>query len=348
MFFMRPTRNTMSNRRAMCARHAVAACWLVVAVTGGASGCERESLTEEQISRAVAVAAAVDRDQLQGHVEALVQERAEDTLETSPWGDGKPLARGNARDYVRNAFAAAGLAPVEEVTTMDGLETANVFVDIPGVSAPDEIVILGAHYDCWYLGADDNASGVAVLLEAARILAQSAPPARTIRIIAFDREEEGLIGSHRYTDAHADERVVAVVNLDAVAYSDSTPGSQKSLPGIPVPDTGDFLAVLGSAETRTMATQMATLSREIPDSVYMVGVLTAGDSRYPGLGDLMRSDHAWFWLTGVPALMLTDTANFRNPHYHYETDLPDTLDYDFLASVARLAIGSIAAFAAPP
>jgi Zn-dependent M28 family amino/carboxypeptidase len=320
----------------------------MLALVVGAMACESKELTEGQVARAIDVASAVDRDRLMGHVEALTQARATDEGEDPPWGEELPLLRNQSRIYILDVFRAVGLEPVEEIETANDMESANIYVDIPGAVAPDELVIICAHYDSWHIGADDNASGISVLLEAAHILVEASPPARTIRLLAFDREEEGLIGSRRYVDAHRNDEVVVVINLDAVAYSDSEPGSQSSLPGIVLPDTGNFLAALGAAESRDFLVQLTALSRRLPQPISVVGLLAPGDSRYPAIGDLLRSDHAWFWSTDVPALFLSDTADFRNPHYHLATDLPETLDYDFLASAAALTIGAAAAFAGVP
>jgi hypothetical protein len=321
---------------------------LLVAQALGAVGCGTDDLSPEEVARAIDVAAMVERDRLSSHVQALVDVRMGEEGEDPPRGEDLPLLRTAARAYIVNEFRASGLEPVEEVDTIDGAEIANILLDIPGAEQPDEQVIISAHYDSWDMGADDNASGIAVLLEAARILSQAPPPARTIRLLAFDREEVGLLGSGRYVARHPDDRVVVVINLDAVGYSVSTPGSQKSLPPLTTPDTGDFLAVLGSGGSRTFLSQIAALSNEMPQPVFVVGVLTPGDSRYPGVGDLLRSDHAWFWVNDVPALFFTDTADFRNPNYHTATDTPETLDYDFLNRVAMLTIGAAAAFAGVP
>jgi Zn-dependent M28 family amino/carboxypeptidase len=320
----------------------------MVALVVGAVACESKALTEEQVARAIEVASAVDRDRLTSHVEALAQVRAADEGEDPPWGEDLPLLRNESRTYILDAFRAVGLEPIEEVEVVNDMESANIYVDIMGTVAPDELVIIGAHYDSWHIGADDNASGISVLLEAARILVEASPPARTIRLLAFDREEEGLIGSRRYVAAHRSDDVVLVINLDAVGYSDPEPGSQSVLPGITVPDTGDFLAALGAAGSGDFLVQLTALSRQLPQPVFVVGLLAPGDSRYPAIGDLLRSDHAWFWSNDVPALFLTDTADFRNPNYHTATDLPDTLDYDFLAGAAALTIGAAAAFAGVP
>lgn len=320
----------------------------MIALAVGVMACETKALTEEQVARAVDIASAVDGARLMNHVQSLAQVRAADEGEDPPWGEELPLLRERSRAYILDTFRAMGLEPVEEIETLNQMESANIYVDIPGVVSPEELVIISAHYDSWHIGADDNASGVSVLLEAARVLMEASPPACTIRLLAFDREEEGLIGSRRYVDAHRDDHVVVVINLDAVAYSDSEPGSQLSLPGIELPDTGNFLAAVGAGKSVDFLAQLAALSKRLPQPVFVVGLSAPGDSRYPVIGNLLRSDHAWFWSTDVPALFLTDTADFRNPNYHTARDLPATLDYDFFSRVAALTIGAAAAFAGVP
>ena len=136
----------------------------------------------------------------------------------------------------------------------------------------------------------------------------------------------------------------AVINLDSVGYADHTPGSQKSLTGVQTPSTGDFLAVLGNSEALSFVESVAQLSTEIPSPVYVVGVIV-DSAESPALGSLMRGDHARFWSERIPALTFTDTANFRNDHYHTEEDLVATLDFDFLEQVAQVTVAAAAAFA---
>jgi Zn-dependent M28 family amino/carboxypeptidase len=296
--------------------------------------------SDSQRARALAAAEQVDGSMLQAHVAALVAARGGDETEVPPWGDGKPLSRLASAAYLTEQIEANDLEAVSEDTAADEVPCSNIYVDIPGATRREELVLITAHFDSWYLGADDNASGVAVLLEAARVLTAIGPGDRTIRIVGFDREEEGLVCSGRYQAGHEDDDVVALINLDAVGYADARPGSQKSLPGIDAPDTGDFLAILASEDSRDQAARAIGLARDLPAPLHAIALVVPGDGRYPGLGNLMRSDHAWFWRAGVPALFFTDTADFRNPNYHEAGDLPETLDYDFLARVGQLTVGA--------
>jgi Zn-dependent M28 family amino/carboxypeptidase len=236
------------------------------------------------------------------------------------------------------------MTPVVDSSSENGYDGQNVYVDIPGATIPNEMVLLSAHHDAWFSGADDNASGIAVLLEAARVL-KDARPDRTIRIIAFDIEEYGLIGANRYLDAHGSEGLVAVVNLDCVSYASHAHGSQTTPTGLQISDVGDFIAVLANTPATTQLSQVARLSKSLPLPVEVVGLVTPDDGYYPGIVDFLRSDHAPFWRRGVPALFVTDTASFRNANYHTATDTMDTLDYDFFLRSAQLVVGAVRAFA---
>lgn len=195
-------------------------------------------------------------------------------------------------------------------------------------------IILAAHYDTvpGSPGADDNASALAVLLDVAHRL-EPRRFRRPIRFIAFSLEEEGLLGSQAYAAHLAATRqsLYGAVVLECVGYARHEEGSQKIPPGVPiaVPTVGDFLAVIGnqasSAFTNTVSQAM---SRHMP----VVPLIVPGNGEL--LPDTRRSDHTAFWEQGFPAVMLTDTANFRNPHYHRPTDTIDTLNLDFMASVA--------------
>jgi aminopeptidase YwaD len=207
-------------------------------------------------------------------------------------------------------------------------------------------VIIGAHYDGvpYTPGADDNASGVAVLLEAARLCAGfRGQLARPIDFIAFGMEEEGLIGSSRYAARLKKDGVpvAAMVSLECVGFTSNEPGSQVVPPGLPiaVPDRGTFLGVIGNRPAGDLVKGMVASGKEHAPELQAIG-LTVEDngSRMPAT---RLSDHASFWDLGYPALMLTDTAFLRNPNYHQPSDTPDTLDFAFMRNVAAC----VAAFA---
>lgn len=228
----------------------------------------------------------------------------------------------------------------------------NVLGIIEGTDKESGTVILSAHYDhiagCG--GADDNASGVAVVLEAARALSASKSK-RTLVLAFWDQEEAGLLGSAEYARvarARGDE-ITLMISLDGVGYADRRAGSQTLPDGIDLilPEMvkeleatgrkGDFLAAIGDegSSEAIAALRRQGARRGLP-------VFGAGLSRLARLGllDAARSDHASFWLAGYPGILLTDTANFRNPRYHCGAgpDTPETLDYEFLARVTLTTI----------
>jgi Zn-dependent M28 family amino/carboxypeptidase len=214
-------------------------------------------------------------------------------------------------------------------------------------SAEEPYILLGAHYDSvpGTPGADDNASAVAVCLECARLIRKyRLGPAM---IVFFNREEDGLMGSREFVAqlAHQSEwRIEEAHIFEMVDYRDRTPGSQTMPAGLPVlgaRDVGDFLALLANRHSNAIAEALLKLA-----ACYIAEPPVAALKVYLGLerafGHLNRSDHAPFWEAGIPSVMWTDTSEFRNPNYHLASDTPDTLDYEFMAEVARLALARVA------
>ncbi|MEM7249206.1 MAG: M28 family peptidase [Acidobacteriota bacterium] len=206
-------------------------------------------------------------------------------------------------------------------------------------------VLIGAHFDSvpGSPGADDNASAVAGLLVAARMLARfDRPP---VAFIAFNREEDGLLGSMDFVERcvpSACPRLELVHVLEMIGYCDHSPGSQQAPAGLPVVigDRADFLAVVANRDSASVVRPLLDLvPQRVPElPVKVLQVHLGLEHHFP---DILRSDHAPFWVARVPALMWTDTADFRNPHYHEASDLPDTLDYTFLARVTRLLVAQV-------
>lgn len=224
----------------------------------------------------------------------------------------------------------------EEGATPPTFRSANVVADLVGTERPREVLVLGAHYDAFEgsPGADDNASGVAALLETARVLS-AFPGKRTVRMVFFTFEEVGLVGAFRHVErwkasnegSKDPEVIVGMVSLEMLGYFTDAPESQKSpiprIEGVFEPrTTGDFLAVVSlqpyQGFSRAWAAAMQAGEPGLP--------LLAVDFAPMPTRDMGRSDHGPFWAAGIPALMLTDTANFRNPHYHQPTDTIETLD----------------------
>ena len=214
-------------------------------------------------------------------------------------------------------------------------EMANVIAR-PRGSGP--VTLVCAHYDSVPTtpGADDNASAVAVLLE----LVARLGPAGTTAFVGFNREEDGLKGSQAFAAelAHLFPEGVARAHvLEMVGYRSFEPGSQRSpLPWLPgVPDVGDFMGVLANGASRAELRRVLRRAPKVAGGPKVVALQTlCGLERR--LPDLARSDHWPLWEIGVPALLWTDTAEFRNPHYHQPSDTPETLDYAFMEELCRL------------
>lgn len=203
---------------------------------------------------------------------------------------------------------------------------------------PQPPLIIAAHYDTVQgsPGADDNASGLAVMLEVARRLGD-VPLNWAVRFIALCLEEEELLGSLAYA-LHlkaTDQEIRGAIVLECVGFTCTDEGSQLTPPGLPimVPTTGNFLGIVGNRASAGLATSIEHAANQRVPDLKTVSFLVPGQGE--SFPDTRRSDHAAFWQHGYPAVMLTDTANFRNPHYHRPTDTLDTLDLAFVDQVAR-------------
>jgi len=201
-------------------------------------------------------------------------------------------------------------------------------------------IIIGAHYDSVPKspGADDNASAVAGMLAVARALSRTGTP--SIAFIAFNREEDGLLGSKDFVQNLPKEkasRIEQVHILEMIGYCSHQPGSQSLPPGLPVKisDIGNFLAILSNRDSNEyISSILQAAATYVPTLPVKVLKLFLGIEKY--IPHLLRSDHSPFWDERIPAFMWTDTSEFRNPHYHQPSDTADTLDYTFLLQVTQL------------
>lgn len=195
-------------------------------------------------------------------------------------------------------------------------------------------ILIGAHYDAvpGSPGADDNATGVAVLLELARILSEETTNF-PIRLVAFDLEEYGLLGSKTYANylKQQKQQLRLAIGLEMLGYCNRRENSQKYPFGLKYfyPPQGDFIALIGNLKT---IPDLIALSKNMRQSNALCKWLAVPFNGWI-VPDTRRSDHAPFWDRGYRSLMVTDTSNFRNPHYHKPSDTLETIDLDFLTSV---------------
>jgi hypothetical protein len=214
-------------------------------------------------------------------------------------------------------------------------------------AAGEPALLVGAHYDSVpeTPGADDNASAVAAMLECARVVARNDGCPR-VCFVAFNREEDGLLGSADFVANYlpgSSLTIVAAHVLEMVGYSSSRPGSQRLPQGLPirVPSTGDFLGILGNRDSAALVDRVLGRAVTYCPELAVIGLTVPAGAELL-LPVLARSDHAPFWQAGgIPAVMWTDTAEFRNPHYHRSMDTPETLDYEFLACVTRVLLACL-------
>lgn len=254
-----------------------------------------------------------------------------------------------ARQFMREQLEATGLPVTEQTYNCRGMEVANLEVELPGASSPDEIVLIGAHYDSarGTPGANDNASGSAALLALARHFATAAPE-RTLRLVAFTNEEppyfrKGDMGSLVYARRcrQREENLVAVLSLETMGYYRDQPGTQvyPEPLGALYPSEGNFLGVIGDVGSRRLVRQVVESFRRQVDFPCEGGAVP---SLLQGVG---WSDHWSFWQEGYAGVMITDTAPFRYPYYHRAEDTPDKIDFERLAWVVEGLIKVITEFA---
>lgn len=243
-----------------------------------------------------------------------------------------------ASSWVRARIEETGAtAEVQEYRVRSGRAVQNFTAHIgpaPGART-SEFVLVGAHYDAVAVtpGADDNASGVAAALELLRRLQDSPAPCQ-VRIAFFTNEEPPFfwsdsMGSLVYARAMAarGEVPLAVYSLESIGYYSDSAGSQTYPPvlGWFYPSRGDFIAFVGDISSRALVHNSIAAFREVAT---LPSAGSAAPRQFPGVG---WSDHWSFWQVGIPAVMITGTAPYRNPNYHESADVPDHLDFTRLS-----------------
>lgn len=284
---------------------------------------------------------AVDMTRLQAHVRALCETYF-------PRDAGHPENLDRAARYIREAFEQAGGITSEQAYEVDGVTYRNVIA----LFGPDtrERIVVGAHYDAFseFPGADDNASGVAGLIELAHLLGNK-PLAMTMELVAFTLEEPPAFRTWRMGSAvHADAlkqkgtKVRIMFALEMIGFFNDAKDSQSfPVPGLGLfyPSQGDFIAVVGRLGQGSAVRRAKKAMRSAsPLPVYSINA-----PRF--IAGVDFSDHRNYWDAGYTALMITDTAFYRNPAYHTARDTPDTLDYERMAMVVQGVYQAVIALA---
>lgn len=221
----------------------------------------------------------------------------------------------------------------------------NIIAVLPGSDPSLAPVLMSSHWDTvpFSLGAADNGTACAALLETARVLS-SIPHTRDIVFVCFAFEEEGLVGSQYYTKNLTGSMPSAVVNLDVIGWT-SPVQNTVALTDVVIdfPSTGNFAAVFGSSKSNTMILDAVNLAKTyIPGLPIYTLAIDSNLANNPLLQASLRSDHEAFWNRGVPALFFTDTAEMREGSpYHTRNDTIDNLDRTFVMNVVKLAAVSV-------
>jgi Peptidase family M28 len=306
---------------AIPAAAAAALLWYMIAMPARSWSGALPSMTGEERGLA---------EGLREHVQAIA---------SKPHHRWAPAELEAAASYCEDRLRAAGYVVQREEFKAAGAVVRNLIVEVRGIRQADEIVLVGAHYDSvpGAPGANDNGSGAAAVLELARAF-RGWRPARTWRLALFVNEEPPFfrtteMGSavHARNARQRGERVVAMYSIETIGFYSDAPGSQHY--PFPFnsfyPDQGNFLGFVGNLASRSLVHQTIATFRaqaQFPSE----GI--AAPAWVPGVD---WSDQMWFWHEGYAAVMITDTALFRYPHYHTAQDTPDKVDYARLARVVR-------------
>jgi acetylornithine deacetylase/succinyl-diaminopimelate desuccinylase-like protein len=296
----------------------------------------------DQTQEVASVTVEASRDRLAAHVETLAGEIGERNVFL-------PEALQTAADYIESEWREQGYQVERQWYETHGVECANLEVTRTGTVAPEEILLIGAHYDSVHgsPGANDNGTGVAALLELSRLFIEIEPEI-SVRFVAFVNEEPPFfywnnMGSMVYAEAakKRGDQIRGMVSIETVGYYSDEPGSQRYPPLFRLffPDRGNFIGFVSNFRSRPWLKQTVRAFKahsDIPEQ--HVAMFEA----VPGIG---WSDHLSFWRQGWPALMITDTAPYRYPHYHTAEDTPDKVDYETLTRLTDGLFGTFVTLA---
>lgn len=264
------------------------------------------------------------------------------------------------KDFLWFSFLDKGLETTSQSFNYGSYTAQNIMGRQPATSTSGDTYLLGGHYDTVddAPGADDNGSAVAGMMEAMRILSQY-PTKKSIKYIGFDLEEDGLVGSQRYVQSgiKSDETILGMIDFEMIGYYSEAPNSQTLPTGFNLlfPNAyaevqsqefkGNFITNTGKqGNSAALMNQYKNSAATYVPALRTVNVEApnAWQSITPDLG---RSDHAPFWVANIPAIMLTDGANFRNPNYHTPNDTVGTLDLTFMSNVVKGTVATLAQLA---
>jgi Zn-dependent M28 family amino/carboxypeptidase len=260
-----------------------------------------------------------------------------------------PKVLKGAAAFIEQEFASLGYQVQSQWYESDDGRVRNMIVEKKGEGPETASIVIGAHYDTVVgtPGADDNATGIAGLIELSRLLKEQSNK-RTIRFVAFPHEEPPYFYTHRMgsrqyarTLKESGENIFAMLTLEMIGYAGK---GYKQLYPAPLlrilgryPRDGNFIALVSNLRS----TPVLLMVRKAMRHRGSVGVESLSAPGF--IPPLFLSDHSSFWKYGFPALMITDTAFLRNPHYHSSTDTADTLNYDFLANVIDAVYAAVLA-----
>ena len=270
---------------------------------------------------------------------------------------GDPAHLDTARALIYSRLDALNAQPAFYPFMSGNYEAKNIIGRQRGIGQPNMEYYVGGHYDTVVNspGADDNGTAVAAMLEIAHILSPL-PFNKTIRYVSWDLEESGLLGSLDYVNNELENQadIQGYLNLEMIGYYSEEPNSQQFPPGFNLlfpaifqeiqnnEFRGDFLTNVGNtANSLRLMEEFDSIAQVYVPQLDVISVASPGTGS--AVPDLARSDHAAFWFQGIPAVMLTDGANFRNPHYHSENDVIDSLDMDFLTNNTKAVVAFLAA-----